>query len=196
MKRVHGGTIDRVAWRVVASVDTVDWVQRKVTKSIRRWTQMGRSRNPGTGTAVGCRLTAERDRRNLVVFAMSPKPHSYRWLHDEIPPRTGSWPPSSNAGGDQHGLNLRSATWSNDAENQLTSPTVLGFHEVVGQANPGATVTANTLSTYRRGEYFRMEITAANASAPVYGANTVSAQWGAPGYLSNRFGRRRKGLLQ
>ncbi len=82
--------MDRVAWRVASSMDSVDWVQRKVTQSsrrCRRWTPMGRSRNPPTGTAVGCRLTAGRDGRKLAVFAMSPKPHSYRCLHEEILPR-------------------------------------------------------------------------------------------------------------
>lgn len=121
VKRVHGGTIDREAWRVASSMDPVDWVQRKVTRSIRRWTQVGRSRNPGTGAVVGWRLTAERDRRKLAVFAMNPKTHSCRRLRERLARAARVQPGDSKTGGDQRGLNLRGATWSNDAENQLTT---------------------------------------------------------------------------
>ena len=38
------------------------------------------------------------------MSAMSPKPHSYRWLHKEIVPRARSWPTSSEAAGDREGL--------------------------------------------------------------------------------------------
>jgi hypothetical protein len=67
----------------------------------------------------------------------------------------------SAAGGDQNGLNLRSANWSNDAEKPLSNRAVCAYFEVVGQATPGATVTMNTLSTYRRGEDLRKRVTAA-----------------------------------
>ena len=140
VKRVHGSTLDRVAWRVASSMDSVDWVQRKVTKSIRRgrrWTPMGRSRNPGTGTAAGYRLTAGRDGRTLAVSAMSPKPHSYRCLHEELVPGASSRPTSSKTGSDQNGVNLRSATWSTAAENQLTKRTVPGYFRMAMVAAEG-----------------------------------------------------------
>ena len=64
-------------------------------------------------------MTAGRDRRKLAAFAMSPKSHICRWLHEEIVPRAGSWLASSKAGGDQNGLHLGSVTGSSDAENRL-----------------------------------------------------------------------------
>ncbi len=109
---------------------------------------------------------------------MGLKLHSCSGLHERDVPGVNACPGGSAAGGDQNGLNLRSATWSNDAENQLTSRTVPGFYEVVGQANPGATVTVNTLSTYRRGEYFRKELTVSNGSGPAWTSVAVSATAG------------------
>ncbi len=138
--RVHGGTLDRLARQVTSSLDSVDWVLRKVTQSIRRgrrWTPMGRSRNPGTGTAAGYRLTAGRDGRTLAVSAMSPKPHSYRCLHEELVPGASSRPTSSKTGSDQNGVNLRSATWSTAAENQLTKRTVPGYFRMAMVAAEG-----------------------------------------------------------
>lgn len=72
-------------------------------------------------------LTAKAGERRVTASAVSPKPHSYRWLHEETVLRARAWPTSSKTGGDQNALNLRSATWSNQAENQLTSRTVPGY---------------------------------------------------------------------
>ncbi len=91
---------------------------------------------------------------------MSFKLHKCRGLHERGVPCAKVRPGAGAVGGDQNGLNLRSATWSNDAENQLTSRTVPGYYEVVGQANPRAPVTVNSAAAYRRGEYFRKEFAA------------------------------------
>ncbi len=72
-------------------------------------------------------LTAKAGERRVTASAVSPKPHSYRWLHEETVLRARAWSTSSKTGGDQNALNLRSATWSNDAENQLPSRTVPGY---------------------------------------------------------------------
>lgn len=92
-----------------------------------------------------------------MVFAMIPKPHIAIRLHGGAPPSSGALRRSGRLGGDPHGLTLRAAWWTNNVARRLTSHTVPGYFEVVGQASSGATVRVNTLSTYRRGERFRME---------------------------------------
>jgi len=93
-------------------------------------------------------------------------------------PRARACPASGAAGGDQNGLNLRAASWTNNVANQLTGRGVPGYVEVVGLATPTATVTVNTLATYRRGEYFRKELTVSNGSGPAWTSVAVSATAG------------------
>ncbi len=113
--------------------------------------------------ALGAGLTGKLEKRRVTTSAMGLKLHSCSELHGRGAPKVKPFPDGSAAGGGQSGVTMRSATWSNDVENQLTSRLLPGHFEGVGQANPTATVTVNTLSTYRRGEYFRKEVTGAAA---------------------------------
>lgn len=72
---------------------------------------------------------------------------------------------STKAGGDANGLNQRSATYSANNLNQYTSRTVPAQVNVSGIAHPASTVTVNSQSTSRNGEYYWGEATANNASA-------------------------------
>ena len=86
---------------------------------------------------------------------------------DDIGNRT-----ATKAGGDQYGGNLRTASYTPNSLNQYTSRTVPGYLDIIGSAVTNATVTVNAQSTYRKGEYFRKELTADNSSAPVWQAIT------------------------
>lgn len=72
------------------------------------------------------------------------------------------------AGGNQFGTSLRTNTYAANLLNQYTNRTVGGYVEVLGSANSNATVTVNNESTYRKGEYFRKELTVNNSSAAIW----------------------------
>jgi len=72
------------------------------------------------------------------------------------------------SGGDASGANLRSANYTANNLNQVTSRDIPGYVDVLGSANPSATVTANLQRAYRYGSYFQDELNVNNAS---------SAQW-------------------
>lgn len=78
------------------------------------------------------------------------------------------------SGGDQSGLNLRSASYTNNALNQITGRSVPGYVDVQGSATNTATVTVNNQATYRFGDYFRTELTAANSSPLWFGLTNVA----------------------
>ncbi len=82
---------------------------------------------------------------------------------DDIGNRT-----SSKAGGDQSGAGLRPASYASSLLNQHTSRTVPGAVDILGSATNTSTVTVNNLSTYRKGDYFRDELSVDNASASVW----------------------------
>jgi hypothetical protein len=77
--------------------------------------------------------------------------------------RTGT-----KAGGDENGVGLRSASYSANLLNQYTSRDVPGAVDVMGIAFATNTVTVNGQGVYRKGEYFRKELSVNNASAPVW----------------------------
>jgi len=79
---------------------------------------------------------------------------------------------SAASGGDALGANLRSASYTNNLLNQITSRDVPGYVEDQGSASSNATVTVNGASAYRKGNYYRGELTVGNSSAPVYLAIT------------------------
>ncbi len=91
----------------------------------------------------------------------------FEYAFDQIGNRT-----SSRAGGDQWGANLRYATYAANNLNQYTSRTVPAALDVVGSAKTNATVTVNNQPTYRKGEYFRAQISTNNASGAVWLALT------------------------
>lgn len=72
------------------------------------------------------------------------------------------------SGGSQFGTSLRTNTYAANLLNQYTNRTVLGYAEAQGSANSNATVTVNNESTYRKGAYYRKELSVANSSAAVW----------------------------
>lgn len=98
----------------------------------------------------------------------------YEYGFDDIGNRTGN---GTKLGGDASGANLRSTTYTRNLVNQYTSRTTPTGFDVLGLATASATVTVNGSSSgvYRRGEYFRKEVTVSNASAPVWQSLSLSA---------------------
>jgi len=86
----------------------------------------------------------------------------FGYLFDTIGNRT-----QTLTGGDSSGNNLRSAAYSANNLNEYTSRTVPGYVEMQGSANTNATVTVNGSSAYRKGPYFRGEVSVANSNALV-----------------------------
>ena len=97
----------------------------------------------------------------------------FEYTHDAIGNRT-----QGKTGGDQAGNGLRVATYSPNLLNQYTSRTVPQEVSIDGLAGSTATVTVNGLSTYRKGEYFWKEISAANGSASVWTSVQIQATSG------------------
>lgn len=75
---------------------------------------------------------------------------------------------TAGSGGDQFGANLRVENYSVNSLNQYTQRTVPGRVDVLGAARTNGTVTVNLQPTYRKGEYFRAELTADNAANPAW----------------------------
>jgi len=94
----------------------------------------------------------------------------FQYAHDDIGNRT-----STKAGGDENGANLRSATYSPNLLNRYTNRSVPGEVDIIGIANATASVTLNSQSTYRRGEYYRKELSVNNAAAPQWQGVTNQA---------------------
>src|SRR5439155_20230360 len=72
------------------------------------------------------------------------------------------------AGGDQFGVNLRSATYGANLLNQYTNRTVPAYVSLLGTANSNATVTlwrnnGSTVPTYRRNDFYRGEFALNNS---------------------------------
>lgn len=82
---------------------------------------------------------------------------------------------SAKFGGDSNGQNLQAATYTTNILNQITQRSVPGVAPALGVANSAATVTVNSASPYRKGEYFWKEVTVANSAASVWQAMTVQA---------------------
>jgi RHS repeat-associated protein len=94
----------------------------------------------------------------------------FEYAFDDIGNRTGT-----KAGGDANGANLRNADYSANLLNQYTSRTVPGVVDVMGVGFATNTVTVNSQATYRKGEYFRKEVSVSNSSVPVWQSITVLA---------------------
>jgi RHS repeat-associated protein len=69
---------------------------------------------------------------------------------------------------------LRSASYSANTLNQYTSRDVPGAVDLMGLGLATNTVTVNGQTAYRKGEYFRQQLTVNNASAPVWQSVTNS----------------------
>lgn len=91
----------------------------------------------------------------------------YEYAFDDIGNRT-----STKAGGDAWGGGLRAANYTANSLNQYTSRDVPAAADIIGAAHASATVTVNSQSPYRRGEYFWKELSINNASAAIWQAVT------------------------
>ena len=87
----------------------------------------------------------------------------YEYAFDDIGNRS-----STKSGGDSVGASLRSASYTANALNQYSSRDVPAYLNVLGIANANASVTMNSQSPYRKGEYFWKELSANNASAALW----------------------------
>jgi RHS repeat-associated protein len=94
----------------------------------------------------------------------------FAYTFDDIGNRT-----ATKAGGDETGSSLRSANYSANYLNQYTSRDVPGAVDIMGLALATETVQVNGASPYRKGEYFRKEVSVANSSAPAWESITVTA---------------------
>ena len=94
----------------------------------------------------------------------------FEYGFDDIGNRT-----AAKAGGDETGLNLRSAAYSADMLNRYVIRTNTGAVDVMGIALATNTVTVNTAPTYRKGEYFRKQLPVNNSSGPVWQEVSISA---------------------
>ena len=72
------------------------------------------------------------------------------------------------SGGDALGANLRVANYIANNLNQYTSRDVPGYVDILGSANPNATVTVNLQRAVRQGSYFSDELSVNNSGGPMY----------------------------
>jgi RHS repeat-associated protein len=79
---------------------------------------------------------------------------------------------NTGAGGDASGNNLRNAKYTNNVLNQITGRDVPGYVNIIGSANPNATVTVNLQRAYRYGGYFENELSLDNTSGLILQAVT------------------------
>jgi len=81
----------------------------------------------------------------------------------------------TEAGGDQNGASLRVANYTNNALNQITSRGVPAAVDIFGNGLATNGVSVNSLTAYRKNEYFRQQLTVTNTSAAVWDSVTVAA---------------------
>ncbi|HWV99693.1 MAG TPA: hypothetical protein VNZ64_08385 [Candidatus Acidoferrum sp.] len=81
----------------------------------------------------------------------------------------------TKAGGDAAGANQRVANYFANLLNQYTNRDVPGAVDIMGISIATNTVTVNGQTAYRKGEYFRLQLSVNNASLPVWTNITVSA---------------------
>ena len=72
------------------------------------------------------------------------------------------------SGGDQSGAGLRLASYNANSLNQYTSRDVPGYVNILGSANPNATVTVNLQRAVRQGRYFWDELGVNNSSSALW----------------------------
>jgi RHS repeat-associated protein len=75
---------------------------------------------------------------------------------------------STKAGGDQNGANQRTANYGANTLNQYTNRDVPGAVDIVGVGLATNAVTVNGTTAYRKGEYFRQQVSVSNGNNPVW----------------------------
>ncbi len=99
----------------------------------------------------------------------------FEYAHDDIGNRT-----STKAGGDASGAGLRVAAYSANSLNQYTARDVPGAVDIMGVGLATNAVTVNGATAYRKGEYFRQQVSLSNGSTPVWEGITVTESGQAP----------------
>jgi RHS repeat-associated protein len=94
----------------------------------------------------------------------------FEYAHDDIGNRT-----QTKAGGDQSGAGLRPANYSANNLNQYTSRDVPAAFDVMGLGFATNAVTVNSQAAYRKGEYFRAQVSVSNGSTSVWQSVTIAA---------------------
>ena len=97
----------------------------------------------------------------------------FEYAYDDIGNRA-----QMNEGGDENGGNLRTVSYTANALNQYSARANPSAVDILGLSTPAATVTVNGQAAYRRGEYFRSELSITNASGPVVTPATALAAAG------------------
>ena len=98
----------------------------------------------------------------------------YEYAFDDIGNRK-----TTGAGGDATWGPLRQASYTPNRLNQYTQRDVPAAVDVLGIANPTASVTVNDNTAYRKGEYFDYTLSTPNANSPWFGMVTVHSAYGA-----------------
>jgi RHS repeat-associated protein len=93
---------------------------------------------------------------------------------------------NTKAGGDDVGSSLRLANYTNNTLNQITGRDVPGYVDIKGISIATNTVTVAGLTAYRKGEYFRKELSVGNSSAALW-TNIVVAATGQTSTTGNVF---------
>jgi RHS repeat-associated protein len=82
---------------------------------------------------------------------------------------------STGVGGDSTGGGMRSAAYTADRLNRYSQRTVPAYTDVLGIANPTASVTVNGNTANRKGEYFHYALSTPNSSTPWFNTVTVAS---------------------
>jgi len=90
------------------------------------------------------------------------------------------------AGGDQNGGYLRTANYTNNTLNQITTRDVPGYVDIKGVSFATNTVTVNGQTAYRKVEYFRDELGVNNSSSALW-TNLIVAATGQTSVTGNVF---------
>jgi RHS repeat-associated protein len=137
------------------------------------WHIMKRARTstmPRAGRSISKRLGGSVTSKVAIGTISRGKGQQFDYTFDTIGNRT-----LTQAGGDQMGLNLRVANYTNNSLNQITSRDYPGYVDVMGDGLATNAVTVNSVSAYRKNEYFREQVSVANTSSPVWEDVTVAA---------------------
>jgi RHS repeat-associated protein len=94
----------------------------------------------------------------------------FEYGFDDIGNRT-----QTKMGGDETGSNLRVANYSDNTLNQITTRDVPGYVDIMGIALATNAVAVNGQTAYRKGEYFRKELSVNNGSMPQWTNLTVAS---------------------
>jgi RHS repeat-associated protein len=92
----------------------------------------------------------------------------------------------TQSGGDAGGANLRTANYTNNTLNQITSRDVPAYVDIKGVSFATNTVTVNGTTAYRKVEYFRDELSMNNSSSALW-TNIIVAGTGQTSVTGNVF---------